>query len=1617
MSGSSPPPLLSPPPPPLAVTGSGRFLFGLRCRQAEVALRVFLHLTRMMRRGGIATFCWVIGCAIACCAATVQDGGAPLRIVACESSFLQLRCEGRLHVLRANYGRTSNGLCNEAALNFTEECVSPNANETVALRCEDREECEVEASNTVFGDPCPGTEKYLEVEYECAPSGSSDNPTTLPYPTTMPATEQQPTSTAVSVMTTAAAPAERGPALLYCNTQDVRMLELDSNLETVLASNLNRSVVLDFDFAKDVLVWTDSKTKSIFSAPMRDGDQRRMVLATNVTSYGVAVDWIHANVYWTDTGNDVISVAPMSGGGRKRNLFTDMLDEPRGIVLQPAEGYMYWSDWGEVPKIEKSGMDGTGRKVIVEDGLKWPNGLAIDFESRRLFWIEAFHENLCSSGLEGEDIRRVLAGSPFLKLPFSVDIYGDFVYWTEWTSNKENVFRANKLTGANLTKVLDGETTLMGIKIYHPDKQALTPSVCGPNNGGCTFLCLPSPRGNYSCACPIGMKLQPDGRNCTKAEESNASLLYCNRYNIRRYELGSQEDSLLVEGLQRATVLDYHLADKILIWTDTDNKKIYRGSLEPESQFSTLAGNATSYGVAVDWIHGHVYWTDTLNNVVDVAKLDGSMRKSLIRTELDEPRAIVLNPLEGFMFWSDWGQVPKIERSNMDGTHRRVIVSHDIRWPNGLAIDLEVRRVFWVDGKLNYLSTCDFEGANRRNLITSSSVMRHPFSLDVFGEYLYWVEWSSGKESVYRAPKRDGRGASKVFDGERSLMGLKVMHDSKQPNGTSACGLDNGGCSHLCLPAAGANDTRTYTCACPDTLHMTDDNFNCTATTSAYNPIVHVPIENATENDRPVLLCANVDDIRVIDLETYADYQLIGDLTRAVAVDYLHRNRTVVWTDIREDSIYSAPIREGTVATELVSDTLHPDGLAVDWIHLHMYWTDKGKDAVGVANLDGTMEKTLFANDLDEPRAIAIDPFEGYMFWTDWGRVPKIERAGMDGSGRRVLVSSDIQWPNGITVDLDARQIYWADAKTHKICRSNYNGLARETVLSSYTLLKQPFSIDVFQDTVFWVEWRSGEESVYKANKTTGRNAEKIADGRKWKNLMTIKVFHSSKQPPGPNRCGSDNGGCSHLCLPSPRDSGKQCACACPNSLALAFNGKVCLKEAPLPSSTTVMPTEPDFDPGSTGERPFLLYANKRDVRKMDMVSKTDSLVADGFVRASGIDFHYVKQTVFFTDFEAGKIYSAPVSSVLVGPVRELVSANCTSNGLAVDWVHELLFWTDNKRRAVEVARLDGLMRRTLFQGDDVDEPRTIVLHPPTGWLFWADWGSVPKIVRAGMDGSNRSTIVETGVDWTHALAIDYVERRLLWADGDQKKIFSCRFDGGFRTTVLHAPELLHLPFSMDLYQNRVYWTEFMPLAENIFHVPKLGGGNPTKLVTRRWPNLMSIKIYHSSKQPPYESRCGPNNGGCSHLCLPRPQLVTFRTYPKFTCACPNEMELARDSRGTCQPKGSSTSTTTPSYMAYTILGYNYSTDVSVRTLEDNQSGYHSAEAKAPVGIIVGAIVAVVLLALVGLLVYHRHFLQRNLGNIIFKNPVYRKHKEDDFAIEPDAHHAKSSVPLTTAEL
>ncbi|CAB1334487.1 unnamed protein product, partial [Coregonus sp. 'balchen'] len=94
------------------------------------------------------------------------------RSITCEGSDVLLECDdGTIQIHSANYGRRDQLVCsfnhpdNQLA---NTNCLNQSTTASkLSERCDGKSQCDVLASNSLYGDPCVGTYKYLDVAYNC----------------------------------------------------------------------------------------------------------------------------------------------------------------------------------------------------------------------------------------------------------------------------------------------------------------------------------------------------------------------------------------------------------------------------------------------------------------------------------------------------------------------------------------------------------------------------------------------------------------------------------------------------------------------------------------------------------------------------------------------------------------------------------------------------------------------------------------------------------------------------------------------------------------------------------------------------------------------------------------------------------------------------------------------------------------------------------------------------------------------------------------------------------------------------------------------------------------------------------------------------------------------------------------------------------------------------------------------------------------------------------------------------------------------------------------------------------------------------------------------------------
>ena len=124
------------------------------------------------------------------------------------------------------------------------------------------------------------------------------------------------------------------------------------------------------------------------------------------------------------------------------------------------------------------------------------------------------------------------------------------------------------------------------------------------------------------------------------------------------------------------------------------------------------------------------------------------------------------------MYWTDWGKHPKIERAELDGSHRITLVNTSVAWPNGITIDFHEQKLYWVDAKLDKIEIMNLDGSNRRVILDHK--LPHVFGFTVLGDRLFWTDWQ--RRAIESVNKKTGDNRKVIIDSLPDLMGLKAVN-------------------------------------------------------------------------------------------------------------------------------------------------------------------------------------------------------------------------------------------------------------------------------------------------------------------------------------------------------------------------------------------------------------------------------------------------------------------------------------------------------------------------------------------------------------------------------------------------------------------------------------------------------------------------------------------------------------------------------------------------------------------------------------------------------------------------------------------------------------------------
>ncbi|XP_077478907.1 uncharacterized protein lrp13b [Stigmatopora argus] len=659
---------------------------------------------------------------------------------------------------------------------------------------------------------------------------------------------------------------------------------------------------------------------------------------------------------------------------------------------------------------------------------------------------------------------------------------------------------------------------------------------CNLIHDACKHTCF-NTQGSFFCRCHPGFYLEPDNKSCKTKDEP---LL-----------VASVQSELLVLGVQSGTLsllssanrpvfsLDYNWAQQRVYWLSPDYQSIRWADMAKGSTAKgTLIKGVKSDCIAMDWVGKNLYWVDGLVGQIRAVRLSEKTLKSqdytvALAEDLEQPRSLLLLPQKGLMFWSEIGRTPQIQRSGMDGSKRKVVVSSGLSWPVSLAYDFLDERVYWADEKLRCIGSASLDGYDVKILQLAETPS--PFSVAVFNNRLFWSD--TKRRTIRSADKSTGKNQKVLLKRPGQPFGLKLMHALIQPTITNPC--DQLNCSHMCLLTSGVGGMKpAAVCRCPKGLLLSKDQINCALPLeSAFvlllsQKIVYQVYFKSFRHEGVGL--KNIPNSRVLVLPGFSEASHLDlafqDLSLYVADD---KQSTVDVLKLSGPRSRQGPIPAGRII-KLKDDSVK--ALAVDWVTFNIYWSSTNRPNLHVTSRQTGFTASLLQVSIKTITSIAVDSSSSRLCYSAFVGInsqTEVSCTWMDGSIKTILWTKSTI-PTSLVFSNKGTTVFWADTGEGHICSIGIDGTGYKEYKTGSGLIT---SFTCTGNMLLWITWEKDSTKMWFSD---GFHPKQLWFETKIR-LLEIKAYSNDSQT-GSNLCADKNGGCEHLCLPYPK--GRTCTCA-----------------------------------------------------------------------------------------------------------------------------------------------------------------------------------------------------------------------------------------------------------------------------------------------------------------------------------------------------------------------------------------------------------------------------------------------------------------------------------------
>lgn len=458
-----------------------------------------------------------------------------------------------------------------------------------------------------------------------------------------------------------------------------------------------------------------------------------------------------------------------------------------------------------------------------------------------------------------------------------------------------------------------------------------------------------------------------------------------------------------------------------------------------------------------------------------------------------------------------------------------------------------------------------------------------------------------------------------------------------------------------------------------------------------------------------------------------------------------------------------------------------------------------------------------------------------------------IRQCNMDGSNDTILIVED-EIVQSLTLDLKTKRLYFIKnsrkifffdlARNESKLVNTFYGDKRT---NARFLDMNITSLEVFGDSIYFSDIVSS--SILKCENV---NCQEPQEYRKnTSNVKQLKIFAAFDVSTNLETNGcmlKDGKKCEHLCIPKGL-SDYVCKCA------IGYR------------------TDKRDPNKCIGFDHFLVYYLGHEIKGLSL---NGSITGELFTPlqkidvVSSIDFDTNNDLIYYSDHEKGEIMRIKKD----GSRREAIltsTENYEQNngdwlgGIALDWIAQNIYWTDQKRGLIEVSRTNGAFRRVV--SSQLSKPSLIAVDPLLGVLFFINGDF--KIIRQNLDGTSNFYVTKFNGSMINNFVLDTNNQAIYLCETRNNKIWKIDYDGNGMKEI--PIKNLNNPVSVDILGNTLYWAQ---KGNYSIKSVKLESMKEFKtLKTSISHELKGIKIFSTKKQHG-GNLCATDNGGCEELCL-----------------------------------------------------------------------------------------------------------------------------------------------------